>query len=209
MRNRFVLAACAGAVSLALVVSHAGPSYADFHTQGVGVATAGSLQASSEFANAVQPQSWRLDFYGKGAAYFLPMVSADVTWDCKHDEILEAERPPDQRDGFTLTSAGPGETIAAGGGTVAGRCTGTSPDSPEPIAVICPLFKLDVTEGEQSVQVSTSYTRVGAVLQIAGVCLVTFGAGVGFGDFMLTALLTPTQSPTSYEIAALAFRFRG
>jgi hypothetical protein len=197
MRGRgTVKSVSAVVISLALLLGLPGTGYADFHFQGVGVATAGSFEADPGFSDTPHVQSSTLGFYAVGAAYLYLMVSASISWDCKHDEALEADRPLLQRDGFTLASLDPGETNAAGAGNVVGRCTGTTPDYPEfPLEVTCPYL-------------AAAYTRVGTVLQITGVCLYTWAGSVGFGDFTLTTVLTQPKDSASFETSALVFRFR-
>lgn len=190
--------AAVAVAALGLLAGSMSPASADIHTQGAGVATAGSATASPGLRETAQVQSMTLDFDALGSSYFVPMASPITKWDCRHDEATEGDRLPDERDGFTLTSLEQGETTSVGAGFLRGRCLGRSELNPaDEMVIACPSYLF------------VAYVRVGSVIQAAGTCMYTWTWQYTVGDFTMTAVIEPTsEDNTTFTVNAVAFRFR-
>lgn len=196
-RGGGAIRASAVALALALLVGSAAPSHADFHIQGVGVATDGRATAAPPLSDAQEHHTMSLQFDAVGATYFVLRTSTSIAWDCSTD-AAEDGLPPDQRHGFTLTSTDLGDSSRVGKGTAVGRCTGTTAEYPDDlIEITCSQYVVD-------------YVRVGPVIVMDGYCLVSWSWMTTWGFVVLTTALRPTSpDSTSFGVAGAAFHYRG
>lgn len=181
------------AAAAVLVVAWPGDAHAIAHIEGGGAFTAGSLTYSPALTpDGAGGHTATLTANGLGAAWHLTLADT-IAWDCD----------------FELSNPSPfTETYAAGAGVAVGGCVGVPQGvgiGTGNVTITCPQI------------LSMAYTRVGNVLNLAGVCFSSWTNVGDLSDVTMTFLLGSTL-PDPYEpappiseftVVAGAFRYRG